>query len=257
MKKAMIFAAGFGTRLKPLTDTVPKALVKIKDKPMLQIVIEQLKQQGIEEIIINVHYLADQIIDFIQVNKQFGIRIEISDERDLILETGGGLLKAQDFFKEKNEPFLVCNADIYTTINIQNFFQQHLINKSLATLAVRNRTSSRYLLFDDDSILFGWENTKTETFKIPRQSSREYILNEDGEYVIKQHPLHEFAFSGYHIIEPEIFNHITREGIFSMTDWYLDLCALHDIKSYVHNDDIWIDIGTIEKLKEAEAVFNK
>ena len=155
MNKAMIFAAGLGTRLRPITDKIPKALVAINGKPMLQIVIEQLKQQGINEIIINVHYLAEQIINFIQQNNQFGIKIEISDERDLILETGGGLLKVQPFFTESNEPFLVCNADIYTNINLQIFLAKHQENKSLATLAVRNRNSSRYLLFEDEQVLFG------------------------------------------------------------------------------------------------------
>lgn len=251
MNKAMIFAAGLGTRLKPLTDNTPKALVQLNGKPMLQIVIEQLKQQGIDEIIINVHYLAHQIIDFIKQNKQFEIRIEISDEQDLILETGGGLLKAQSFFKEKNEPFLVCNADIYTNINLKRFLEKHKQNNSLATLAVRNRDSSRYLLFDDDEILFGWENVKTATFKIPRKSPRKYFTDENGEEKLQEHPLHEFAFSGYHIIEPEIFKHQTQTSVFSMTDWYLDLCHQHTIKNYIHNDDIWIDIGTKERLEQA------
>lgn len=254
MNKAMIFAAGLGTRLRPITDKIPKALVAINGKPMLQIVIEQLKQQGINEIIINVHYLAEQIINFIQQNNQFGIKIEISDERDLILETGGGLLKVQPFFTESNEPFLVCNADIYTNINLQNFLAKHQENKSLATLAVRNRNSSRYLLFDDEQTLFGWENVKTHVFKIPRKSPREYFIDSDGEEKLKEHPLHEFAFSGYHIIEPEIFKYCNRSGVFSMTNWYLDLCPTHLIKSYIHNDDIWIDIGSQEKLAEAEKI---
>jgi NDP-sugar pyrophosphorylase family protein len=252
MKKAMIFAAGLGTRLKPLTDHTPKALIKIKGKPMLQIVIEQLKQQGITEIIINVHYLAEQIIDFIKINKQFDIRIEISDERNLLLDTGGGLLKAQPFFRESKEPFLVCNADIFTNINIGNFLEKHQQNKSLATLAVRNRNASRYLLFDDDEILFGWENVSTQTFKIPRKSPQKYFTDENGTEKLQEHPLHEFAFSGYHIIEPEIFNLPAPTDVFSMTDWYLDLCRRHTIKSYTHNDDIWIDIGTEEKLRACE-----
>lgn len=253
--KAMIFAAGLGTRLRPITNEIPKALVKIGNKPLLQIVIEQLKSFGISEMVINVHYLSEKIIDFLQLNQNFGIFIHISDERDLLLDTGGGLLKAKDFFTEDKEPFLVCNADIFTNINIAHFYKQHQQNNALATLAVRQRNSSRYLLFDDDGILFGWENTKTEQFKIPRKPEKKYVQNEAGEEICVQHALHEFAFSGYHIIEPQIFNHITQKGVFSMTDCYLDLCATHTIKNYVHNDDVWIDIGTIEKWKEANALY--
>jgi len=253
--KAMVFAAGLGTRLRPLTNDIPKALVKIGDKPLLQIVIEQLKSYGITEIVINVHYLAQKIEEFLKTHNNFGISIHISDESEELLETGGGLLKAKDFFIDDNAPFLVCNADIFTNINIQEFLNQHKKNNALATLAVRQRTSSRYLLFDDEHILFGWENAKTEKFIIPRTSARKYTTNEFGEQVLVEHPLHEFAFSGYHIIEPEIFNHVSRTGIFSMTDWYLDLCKNHVIKNYIHNDDIWIDIGTIEKVEAATQIY--
>ncbi len=253
--KAMIFAAGLGTRLRPLTDHTPKALVKLGNKPLLQIVIEHLKKHNIQEIIINVHYLSHQIEAFIQEHNSFGIDIQLSDESALLLETGGGLLKAKSFFENNQAPFLLCNADIFTNIDISNFLNKHIENKSLATLAVQNRKSSRYLLFDDENILFGWENIKTEKFIIPRASPRIYEVDENGNEQLKNHPLHEFAFSGYHIIEPEIFNHISREGIFSMTDWYLDLCKNHSIKNYIHNEDIWIDIGTLEKLKEAEKIY--
>lgn len=253
--KAMIFAAGLGTRLRPLTNEIPKALVKIGDKPLLQIVIEHLKSFNINEIIINVHYLAESIKLFLKENHNFGISILISDETDLLLDTGGGLLNAKDFFVNDREPFLVCNADIFTNINIDKLLHQHRENNALATLAVRKRKSSRYLLFDDDGILFGWENTKTEQFIIPRKSPKKFIQNEHGEAVLVQHPLHEFAFSGYHIIEPQIFNHITKSGVFSMTDWYLDLCKNNIIKNYIHNNDVWIDIGTIEKVQEANQIY--
>lgn len=253
--KAMIFAAGLGTRLRPMTNDIPKALVKIGDKPLLQIVIEHLISFGIHEIVINVHYLAEKIEQFLKANQNFGISISISNESDLLLDTGGGLLKAKDFFVNDKNPFLVCNADIFTNINIDKLLNQHKNNNSLATLAVRERNSSRYLLFDDEGILFGWENTKTEQFIIPRKSPKKYIQNEHGDDVLVQHALHEFAFSGYHIIEPEIFNHITRSGIFSMTDWYLDLCKDNIIKNYIHNNDVWIDIGTIEKVEEADKIY--
>ena len=244
--KAMIFAAGLGTRLKPLTDNCPKALIKVGGKPMLQIVIEQLIKYGFNDIIINIHYLGNQIVDFLQQHQNFGINIVISDESNEILETGGGLWKAKDFFNNK-EPFLVCNADILTNINLEKFYQYHLQNNALATLAVRQRNSSRYLLFDDEDVLFGWENIKTEEIKIPRKlSTVDRRLSTDY-----QHPLHEFAFSGYHIISPEIFQHNHREGKFSMIDWYLDVCKEHTIKAYHHDDDIWIDIGSQEELAKA------
>jgi NDP-sugar pyrophosphorylase family protein len=249
--KAMIFAAGLGTRLRPLTDTCPKALIPLNGKPMLQIVIEQLKRYGFNEIIINVHYLGNQIVEFLQQQHNFGIRIEISDETDQILETGGGLLNAQHFFDD-GKPFLVCNADVFTTINLTNFFNAHLENNSIATLAVRNRNSSRYLLFDDNDILFGWENVKSGEIKIPRKPSAadRRPLNDDDEY-----PLHEFAFSGYHIISPEIFKHCSRTGKFSMTDWYLDICSEHQIKAFHHDDDIWLDIGSLAELEKASELI--
>lgn len=245
--KAMIFAAGLGTRLKPLTDNCPKALIEVGGKPMLQIVIEHLIKYGFNDIIINIHYLGNQIVDFLQLYQNFGINIVISDESDEILETGGGLWKAKDFFNDK-EPFLVCNADILTNINLEKFYQSHLQNNAIATLAVRQRNSSRYLLFDDEDVLFGWENVKTNEVKIPRKipASIKEKLTEHETY-----PLHEFAFSGYHIISPEIFKHNQREGKFSMIDWYLDVCKEHTIKAFHHDDDIWIDIGSQEELAKA------
>jgi NDP-sugar pyrophosphorylase family protein len=237
--KAMIFAAGLGTRLRPLTDTCPKALIPLNGKPMLQIVIEQLKQYGFNEIIINIHYLGNKIVEFLQENN-FGIRIEISDESDEILETGGGLWKARHFFDD-NKPFLLCNADILTNINLSSFYAAHENGNSLATLAVRQRKSSRYLLFDDEDILCGWKNTKTNEEKVPRVS-----IHAD---------LQELAFSGYHIISPEIFKHCSRTGKFSMTDWYLDICSEHQIKAFHHDEDIWLDIGSVAELEKAGEVI--
>jgi NDP-sugar pyrophosphorylase family protein len=251
--KAMIFAAGLGTRLKPLTDTCPKALVKVGDKPMLQHTIEHLIQHGFDEIIINIHYLGNQIKDFLEQHHNFGIRIEISDETNEILETGGGLLKAQHFFDDEM-PFVLCNADVFTNINLTGFYEYHQENKALATLAVRNRKSSRYLLFDDNDILFGWENVKSNEVKIPRKIPAEIKAKlKDFE----TYPLHEFAFSGYHIISPEIFKHNQRDGKFSMIDWYLDICNQHTIKAYHHDNDVWIDIGSPEELQKANEAFLK
>jgi len=258
--KAMIFAAGFGTRLKPLTDTCPKALVKVGDKPMLQHTIEHLKQHGFDEIIINVHYLGNQIIDFINQHTSFGIRIEISDETDRILETGGGLLNAQHFFND-GQPFLVCNADVFTNINLTKFYQYHLTRNAIATLAIRNRKSSRVLLFNEQNRLQGWQNFKNEEMKFPSvfgDSAAHYFdahnpIFADKKYnIIKQ--AKQAAFSGYQILSPQIFKHKTRDGIFSMTDWYIDICFQQTIHGYHHDEDIWIDIGSPEQLQKANEV---
>ncbi len=238
--KAMIFAAGLGTRLRPLTDTCPKALIQIEDKPLLQIVIEHLKKFGITEMVVNIHYLGNQITSYLEKQNNFDIHIGISDETGKLLETGGGLWKVRDFFDD-GKPFLVCNADVLTNIDIDAFKQTHAINNSLATLAVRKRNSSRLLLFDEDGILCGWKNTKTKEKKQPRKGKH----------------LTEYAFSGYHIISPEIFKYPTRQGVFSMTDWYLDLCANQTISNYDHSNDLWIDIGSKESLELAKSEIKK
>lgn len=250
--KAMIFAAGFGTRLKPITDTCPKALVNVGNKPMLQHTIEHLIEHNFNEIIINIHYLGNQIKDFLQQHNNFNIRIEVADETSKILETGGGLLNAKYFFDDE-QPFLVCNADILTTINLTSFYQFHLQQKPIATLAVRERQSSRYLLFDDNDCLIGWENTKTNEVKIPRNNKQNETLEELRTN--NSDLLHKKAFSGYHIISPAIFNTCKRSGVFSMIDWYLDICAEHTIKCFTHQQDIWIDIGSIAQLQKANEIF--
>jgi NDP-sugar pyrophosphorylase family protein len=248
--KAMIFAAGLGTRLKPLTDNCPKALIQVGGKPMLQITIEHLIKYGFNDIIINIHYLGNHITDFLKQHHHFGINIEISDESNEILETGGGLWKARHFFNDEKS-FLVCNADVLTNINLEKFYQSHIQNNAMATLAVRQRNSSRYLLFDDKDILFGWENIKTHEVKIPRKIPAE-IKAELADH--ETFPLHEHAFSGYQFISPEIFKHNKHEGKFSMIDWYLDVCRHHIIKAFHHDDDIWIDIGSPEELAKANEV---
>ena len=228
----MIFAAGLGTRLRPITDQIPKAMVPVGGKPMLQIVIERCMHAGIKDIILNVHYLPEVILQFLESQENFGINIQISDETDALLETGGGLWKAKEFFKD-GEPFLVANADVLTNIDIQAFRNYHDQHQCIATLAVRDRPGSRKLLFDQNGRLTG-RSTLGETTK---QSA--------------------FAFSGYHIIDPEIFKYPTREGKFSITDWYLDICHQHTIVAYRHDQDIWVDIGSIEKLQEAERIFEE
>lgn len=236
----MIFAAGLGTRLRPLTDNKPKALVEVNGKPMISYVIDKLTSSGITDIIVNVHHHADQLIDYFE-QTLFEADIVISDESDELLDTGGGLKKAEWFLKG-DEPFLVHNVDIMSDINIDELISNHVQNESLATLAVRSRKSSRYLLFDNHHQLIGWENVKTHELK--------YAKPKKGE-------VHSYAFSGIQIIEPEIFHLITEQGKFSMIDLYLRLAENYHIRSYIHDYSNWIDLGTEEQIKIAETTFFK
>ncbi|MCK4689983.1 MAG: nucleotidyltransferase family protein [Candidatus Marinimicrobia bacterium] len=239
--KAMILAAGLGTRLRPLTNSKPKALIEINKIPLLEIVIKRLKLYDFNEIIINVHHFADQIIGFLKEKNNFSIDIRVSDETDLLLSTGGGLKKASWFFND-NKPFLVHNVDILSDINLKQFYRAHINSEALATLAVRNRQSSRYLLFDNENNLCGWKNTKTNELKIAIQSKSDLI------------PL---AFSGIHIINPSIFDLMPEQHVFSMIDVYLNLAANYSIKEFNHDSSMWIDIGTKESLIEANKILDQ
>lgn len=230
--KAMIFAAGLGTRLRPLTNNLPKALFEIKGKPLLEITIDKLIQNGFDEIIVNVHHFAEQVIYFL-TKKKFNAKIGISDESDKLLDTGGGLKKAKWFFDD-GEPFLLHNVDIISDINLNEFYKIHLKNKSIATLAVQKRKSSRYLLFDEDNFLCGWENVKT------------------GEKIISKnkYPLSRLAFSGIHVVDPKLFSYFPNKEIFSIIDVYLNAARKEKIKLFLHNDSFWQDIGKIEDLNQ-------
>jgi len=238
--KAMILAAGMGTRLRPLTNDTPKALVKMNGVPMLEIVILKLKAIGVKEIIINVHYLADQIINFLQKKDNFGVRIEISDESNQLLDTGGGLKKASWFFKD-NKPFILHNVDIISNIDLLKMYKAHENNKALVSLAVRKRISSRYFLFNSKKELAGWRNVKTkeEIITIPEKEK-------EG-----------LAFSGIHIINPEIFSYIKSTHSFSIVNTYLDLSNKYKILGFDHSSDYWFDIGNTENLKKAESYLSK
>jgi len=238
--KAMIFAAGKGTRLKPLTDNKPKALVEIHGKPLIEHVINKLKYYGFHEIIINIHYLGDQIVDYLNTKNNFDIRIEISDESKELLDTGGGLKKASWFFDDK-KPFVVYNTDIISDLNLNEMLDGHIRQKALASLAVRKRLSSRYLLFNENFELTGWKNVKTS----------EKIITQKSKY------LTELAFSGVHILNPDIFKYMNQLGKFSVVDSYLELTKEHRITGFDHTSDYWFDIGTIHKLKTAEDYLNK
>jgi len=236
--KALIFAAGLGTRLKPITDNLPKALVPIAGKPLLEHVIQKLKAQGFDEILINVHHFPDQIINFVKVNNAFDIRIEISDERELLLDTGGGIKNAASFFDD-NKPFLVHNVDILSTLNLNELYHQHLRTNPLATLVVSKRDTSRYLLFDDDLRLRGWINEKTgETKPLDFQHPERFA---------------KFAFSGIQVLSPHVFNIMeSYPQKFPIMDFYLENMKQNNILSFVPVDYKMIDVGKLNVLEEAE-----
>lgn len=236
----MLFAAGLGTRLRPLTNDRPKAMVQVKGKPLLQWAIEKLIRSGSEEIIVNVHHYADMIEGFIKKNNEFGVRIEISDEREMVLETGGGLKKTQWFFDD-DTPFLVCNVDILSNIDLVKFYEHHLETNALVTLAVRNRLTSRYLLFDEKNHLAGWKNVKTGEV-------RSHFTNQQLE---KQN-VQPMAFSGLHVMSPKIFTHLLEEDKFSIIEVYLRAMQQETIVGYRHDEDFWLDVGKPEQLKMAE-----
>ena len=236
--KAMIFAAGLGTRLKPWTDSHPKALAVVNGKTLLQRNIEYLQQAGIYDVIVNVHHFADQILSEIERADGWGSRVTISDETDAVLETGGGLKKAAWYF-EGETAFVVMNADILTDMDLAAMVQQHLSGGALATLATSDRSSSRYFLFNDNNELCGWENVKTGEQKIVR-----------GEQ-----PLFRQAFSGIHVIDTRIFPLIVQDGKFSMVDVYLTVAAGNSVQAFNHTGAIFIDVGKPESLVKAEALF--
>ncbi len=234
----MILAAGMGTRLRPLTDTKPKALVEVNGKPMISYVIESLTAAGVTDIIVNVHHFADQLKEYFDKNL-FEADIVISDETDVLLDTGGALNKAE-WFLRGDESFIVHNVDIMSDINLEELISNHVQNESMATLAVRSRHSSRYLLFDNQHQLIGWENVKTHEMKL--------VKPKKGE-------VHSFAFSGIQIIDPEIFPLIKETGAFSLIDLYLRLAASYHIRFYAHDYSHWFDLGTAENIAEAEKSF--
>lgn len=236
--KAMIFAAGLGSRLKPWTDARPKALVLVNGKSLLQRNIGYLQNHGIFEVIINVHHFADQIVDAVEKNNGWGSAITISDEKDAVLETGGGLQKASWYF-EGEADFVVMNVDILTDMDLSAMIRQHLQLHSLATLAVSDRDTSRYFLFDKDAVLSGWRNVTNGKEKIVR----------NADILIQK------AFSGIHVINSFLLSQMKREGKFSMVDVYLDLAKSHIISSYDHTGAQMIDVGRPESILKAEAVF--
>jgi len=241
----MIFAAGLGTRLKPLTDTMPKALVPLAGKSLLQWQVEKLRDAGISDIVVNVHHFPDQIIEAVRANQGWGCSIAISDERDALLDTGGGLRKAQEILikkkKLKDEPILACNVDILSNIDLRALVQSY-DPSSMGSLVVSERETQRYLCFDGEERLCGWTNVKTGELK-----------GKDGRHL---------AFSGMQILNPAIFDRmddvVARKGDkFSLIDLYLSVCDTECFRAYIPTDYRMMDVGKIDQIDEAEVFAEK
>jgi mannose-1-phosphate guanylyltransferase len=237
--KAMILAAGLGTRLRPLTNDRPKALVELAGRTLLEITLTRLRAFGIREVIINVHHFADSVVDYLKAHDDFGMRIEISRE-DVLLDTGGGLKKAGWFFlkdsSSADEPFLLHNVDVISTIDFDRMVQAHKANHALATLAVQKRESSRQLLFDEHLQLCGRRAGRDREPEIVRPSQR----------------LEQLAFSGIHVISPRLLAMLTEDDVFSIIMSYLRLAArMEKIQAFRTDEYYWRDLGRSEDLNQA------
>jgi NDP-sugar pyrophosphorylase family protein len=238
--KAMIFAAGLGTRLNIETSDKPKALVNVGGKTLLQLAIEKLKREGISEIVVNVHHFSAQVISFLNKH-DFGISVHISDETETLLDTGGGLKKAAPILKG-TEPILIYNVDILSSLNIQKVLENHQKSGALVTLVVRKRETQRYLKFDANKQLVGWLNKKTGETKVSVPDNFDKAT--------------EMAYSGIHIIQPEIFHMMSSEERFPIFKLYLELAKTHLIKGYFDDSDLWMDVGKPEQLEKAREIFS-
>lgn len=239
-RQAMIFAAGLGTRLRPLTDTRPKALVEVGGQPLLEHVIERLKEAGFERMVVNVHHFAGQITDYLKCNNDFGVDISVSDETVKLLDTGGGLRKAAPLFSPQ-DPILIHNVDILSNVDLGWFYDNHAQHD--ATLLVSNRQTKRYLLFNHDMRLVGWTNVETGEVRTPYPN-------------LDVAACQRFAFSGIHLFSPRLFPSMdTFPDKFGIIDFYLQTCAKADIRGYVKADLRLMDVGKIGMIAEAEKFF--
>lgn len=235
---AFIFAAGLGTRLKPLTDTMPKALVPVAGKPLLAHVVEKLKKAGCKKIVINIHHFGDMIIDYVKSQNNFGIDIVFSDERQMLLETGGAIKHAVELLG--NEPFLIHNVDILSNVDIKALWSKHINSGSAATLLVSKRNSSRALLFNKESNLTAWTNKNTGEIKTPYEN-------------VEIARLEEFAFSGIHVFSPSLFKYFgAYPEKFSIIDFYLNTCKEEKIKAFTQEGLQLLDVGKLDSLEKAE-----
>jgi NDP-sugar pyrophosphorylase family protein len=239
--KAMVLAAGLGTRLRPLTDDRPKALVKVAGRTLLEITFSRLRGSGVHDVIINAHHFADMVADYLKAKNNFGMHIEVSRE-DVLLDTGGGLKKAAHFFLADSggpaEPFILHNVDVLSTIDLGRMLRFHLENQALATLAVQDRKTSRYLLFDEQFRLCGRWSGST------------------GESPVSTRPAQAFAFCGIHIISPRLLPLMTETGTFSIIDAYLRLAAQGErVLAFRADEYYWRDLGRPENVAQAEQDF--
>lgn len=237
MMQAMIFAAGLGTRLKPLTDTMPKALVRVDGIPLIEHVAKKMKCAGVERIVVNVHHFAGQVISFLHDNGNFGMDIRISDESDMLLDTGGGIKKALPMFIP-DEPVLIHNVDILSNVDLRWLYEKH--DGADATLLVSRRATKRYLLFDDDMRLVGWTNVETGEVKSPYPG-------------LDVRDCRMFAFSGIHVFSPRLFP--LMDGFpekFGIIDFYLRVCDTAVIRGCVKEDLKLLDVGKLDTLAAAE-----
>jgi NDP-sugar pyrophosphorylase family protein len=235
----MVFAAGLGTRLRPLTDDRPKALVEIAGRTMLKITLSRLRAFGIREVIVNVHHFADAILEYLKTNNNFGMRVEVSRE-EVLLDTGGGLKRAAYFFLEDSsrseEPIILHNVDVLSTIDLRRLLEFHAERQPLATLAVQNRRASRYLLFDDHLQLCG----------------RRFERDGKTELVRSSPPTQDWAFCGIHVISPRLLAMMTEEGVFSIIASYLRLAAQEEkVLAFRADEYYWRDLGTPESVLQA------
>ena len=233
--KAMILAAGLGTRLRPLTNDRPKALVEVAGQTLLEITLRRLREFGIRDVIVNVHHFADKVVAYLKENDNFGMRVEISRE-DILLDTGGGLKKAGWFFDGSADPFVLHNVDVISTIDLQRMLKFHQDENALATLAVQDRATSRYLLFDEQNRLCG------------RRSGREG----KPEIVRPANEMMALAFSGIHIISPRLLEMLTEDGVFSIITSYLRLAGTGESVAAFRSDKYyWRDLGKPENVARA------
>ena len=237
--KAMIFCAGMGTRFKPCTDKHPKALALVNGKSLLQRNVEYLQKYNIKDVVINVHHFAEQIIEAVEKNDGWGSNILISDEREALLETGGGLLKAQTLLSN-GQPFITLNADFLTDLNLDHLLEFHALKKAFISFGVTDRQSSRKFLFDADDRLCGWENNLTGEKKMSRNETH----------------LKSKAYSCVVVFDPEIFERIPQRGKFSLVETYLSLAKDELIFGYDHSGDKLIDVGKPESVAVAEKLFS-
>ena len=253
--KAMILAAGLGTRLRPLTNDRPKALVEINGRTLLEITIKRLADSGVREFIVNVHHFAEMVVDYLKLKKNFGLRVEVSREDDLLLETGGGLKKAEWFFSEKSasrtggdadEPLLLHNVDVLSDIDFREMLRYHTLHQALATLAVQARESSRQLLFNTQLQLSGRRVNGRDTTIAAEEGAGQTACATSAA------PLLPLAFSGIHVLSPRIFQLITETGVFSIIDSYLRLASqCEKVLAFRHDGSYWRDLGRPADLARA------